>query len=895
MTIYMCSSQVSGQDIQFKEQVDLLRFVQGTMGQSKSSADMNGDGVDDFTRVAVDGIHIDFQKTDGSYTYRHFKMKIDILPVYSICAGDINNDGYNDLVFGGSNNVSFVMYDPTQDRYVEQVMPQMITAQRSTLFDIDNDGDLDAFVCNDVGKSLAYKNDGKGSMLLDQTLINTSPLAGNYSAIWVDYNKDGNTDLYVSKCLAETLPGDPRRTNLMYKNNGDGTFNEVGSLAGINDNAQSWTTAFEDFDHDGDFDAFVVNHDQENRLFRNNGNGTFTDVILQSGIDSKDLGASECVAGDFNNDGNMDILSGLKNQLYLGNGDLTFVGQKLPFSPYNIGDYNDDGHLDCSIRNQIYLNNGNQNHWLKLRLIGVESNRNGIGSRIELKTKLQSQMIELRAGQSYSPMQSLNAHFGLDTCTIVDEIVVYWPSGTITRLHQLKADSMYSILETMCLSQTEKIGSSKELFLCPGEELQLSLPDRYQKYKWNTGDTINTIVANWSGIFSVIYEDSLQCRGFSNILIQAKDSNFPKMITDENNFIECKGETLELNINSDSKVMWSNGEISDHIKITESGIYYFMQDSICNDGIYQSDRVTVDFLEVSPPNVTSISYLNDSVKIEVSGLNCVWFMTDTINIPFSKGCILQYKNPSQETVVYVQDEVERLYNSFVCGKRNLDGFTSLSNIPRRMYFTVNEDFVLENIDIYSKTETKDSSSIYVVNLSGDTICVQLFTTVLGLNTLHLSCSISQGSYYLSTDAKNLLMNIGPLDYPYPIGKVGTIDSASISLNFYPFFYNWKLRKATKLCVSTRQPILLKPSSVHDLSSSIVVYPNPALNEIVVENTFAQKWSAQIMNANGKLFFLKDDIGSVRETFDVMDFPQGLYLIKIISDEIVFVRKFLVLK
>ncbi|MBK6784499.1 MAG: VCBS repeat-containing protein [Saprospiraceae bacterium] len=127
-------------------------------------------------------------------------------------------------------------------------------------------------------------------MQIDFSLINTSELPGNYSSVWTDYNNDGKADLYVSKCLPNTLPGHPARTNL-YKNLGSNQFQEVGAQAHVDDNAQSWTSVFEDFDHDGDMDFLVINHDDNNRFYRNNGDGTFTDIIEFTGIDVFDPGS----------------------------------------------------------------------------------------------------------------------------------------------------------------------------------------------------------------------------------------------------------------------------------------------------------------------------------------------------------------------------------------------------------------------------------------------------------------------------------------------------------------------------------------------------------------------------------------------------------------------------
>ena len=187
----------------------------------------------------------------------------------------------------------------------------------------------------------------------------------------------------------------------MYRNNGDGTFTEVGAQVGLDDNAQSWSTVFEDFDNDGDFDAFIVNHDFQNRLFRNNGNGTFTDIIAGSGINPNDLGAFENSSGDFNNDGYMDIYAEFINALYLGNGDLTFTGQDAPTKKGAIADLNNDGFLDLYHNNQLWLNDGNENHWLKVVPIGIQGNRNGIGVRVEIYGTWGKQIRELRSGQSW--------------------------------------------------------------------------------------------------------------------------------------------------------------------------------------------------------------------------------------------------------------------------------------------------------------------------------------------------------------------------------------------------------------------------------------------------------------------------------------------------------------
>ncbi|HBY66478.1 MAG TPA: RNA-binding protein, partial [Flavobacteriaceae bacterium] len=231
--------------------------------------------------------------------------------------------------------------------------------------------------------------------------------------------------MYLTKCRGGSSPGDPERDNAMYTNNGDGTFTENAEAIGMKDNAQSWATVFEDFDNDGDFDAFIVNHDFQNRLMVNDGNGNFTDVIETSGINPTDLGAWENQAADFNNDGFVDIFSEMSKELYINNGDMTFTGMDLPFDEGAIADLNNDGFLDIVNDGQLWINEGNSNNnWVKVILKGTDSNLNGIGARVDIFGTWGKQMREVRSGQGFSHMSSLTAHFGIGTSTEIDKITI---------------------------------------------------------------------------------------------------------------------------------------------------------------------------------------------------------------------------------------------------------------------------------------------------------------------------------------------------------------------------------------------------------------------------------------------------------------------------------------
>ncbi len=396
--------------------------------------DLNGDHLDDILRTTNDTLYFDFQLPNGSFEHKKVPLTLVVRPEWSLCAGDFDGNGYTDFVMGGGTNVSIVTANGDGTVYSEDNKMGFIFCQRTSIADIDNDGDLDLFVCNDIGLSQPYRNDGNGNLTLDQDLLPTADLHGNYQSLFIDYNNDRLIDLYITKCLLGSTSGDIERTNLLYHNNGDGTFTEVGEDVGLNDNSQSWMSNWEDFDNDGDLDVFIVNHDTGNKFMVNDGTGHFTDQILSTGIDRMDLGARESLTGDFDNDGDIDIFSQLSDELYDNNGDGTFSPHDLPFNDGAIGDVNDDGFLDIVHWNSININDGNNNNWIKVSLEGKESNIHGIGSRVEIYGDWGVQVREVRTGESYSSMSSWQVHFGVGTQTEIDSVLVYWPSGKWTRV-----------------------------------------------------------------------------------------------------------------------------------------------------------------------------------------------------------------------------------------------------------------------------------------------------------------------------------------------------------------------------------------------------------------------------------------------------------------------------
>ncbi len=889
-----------GQSVTFSDQTQKLRYIMGTMAQAKCGVDINGDFLDDITRVGPNGLHLEFQQPDGSFLYRFIPQSIEVLPVWSICAGDLDQDGYNDLVFGGGSNVSFLLSSANATAFEESVMPDFIYSQRSTLFDMDTDGDLDAFVCRDDGISQSFRNDGAGKMALDQSLINTGNLPGNYSAIWTDYDNDGHTDLYISKCLANALPGNPARTNLLFHNNGNGTFTERGAQAGLDDNAQSWSTAFEDFDNDGDFDAFVVNHDEENRLFRNNGDGTFTNVIADSGIDALDLGAFENASGDFNNDGFIDIISELRNELYLGKGDLTFTPQTLPFTPGAIGDFNNDGFLDVTYRSQLWINDGNENHWLTLNLLGLESNLNGIGARVELHGSWGVQVRELRSGESYSPMNSLNLHFGLGQANLIDKLVVKWPRGTVTEVFNLVADTTYLIPEAPCILAAEPLSISGNTALCPGDSVTLSAPPGYAYYEWPGGSTGAEIQADKPGIYKVVYIDSSGCAGVSfPVEITLADALLPEITILSGEAQNCEGSEVILQSTTGTASHWSNGvEGTDVISLTSTGIYTVSRDSVCGDGQFVSAPVSIEFLAAPAPQVDAVMIASgDSVLLMSSGEHCAWYDALTGGNLLSDECSFQTVPFFSDTVFYAENQYRFPGEIQSGGKPDDSGFNVLLPVNQAIHFTAFEPFTLLSTDMYVPDVAQEGLRTIQLR-SGNTILAEKNVFLMkGKNEVELGFPISAGNYVLQCDRADQLQKVGALDYPYPLGDVGQLDSSSAGLNFYSYFFNWQIQKEEKICTSARTAVNIEVTGLRNSLSydGVSLYPVPASTNLQIhfDQFPALLPEIQIRDFSGRLLSRQHldhyDPGGL----DVSQLPSGMYHLWVILKDSVIAMPFVV--
>lgn len=429
-----------------------------TGGYDNCIVDMNGDYLDDIvSAVSTTQLVITYQNGNGSFTTTGYPVtNTSVLPSWSIAAGDYDNNGFNDLIYGSGSGVCFLKANATGTGYTTDRKTQSYLVQRTNFVDINNDGKLDAFACDDNAPNRYYINDGTNLNHI-QGGIGDFPTGGNYASLWTDYDNDGDIDMVLAKC-GQGGSGVGGNIDQLWKNNGNGTYTDVAAAANMAAPEQSWSCAVGDFNNDGWMDVIQgVNSmsDGNTKVMRNNTDGTFTSVTPGSGWDTFTSVGREFVAQDFDNDGFLDVLSA-GNTIMFGDGAFHFTPNPnaYPISTVDrpIGDLNNDGFLDIQNGTNILFNNGNSNKWFAVNLQGIQSNRNGIGARIEIYGSWGKQIRDVQSGTGFQNMSTITAHFGLGQATTIDQVIIRWPSGTVDTLTNVNPNQKILVVEGSTLA-----------------------------------------------------------------------------------------------------------------------------------------------------------------------------------------------------------------------------------------------------------------------------------------------------------------------------------------------------------------------------------------------------------------------------------------------------------
>ncbi len=463
------------------------KHTEGYQITGQAWADTDGDGWQDLYVTDSVGPNTLYRNNgDGTFTVSPLNDQVALPEQYSGGASfaDYDNDGWSDLlVLGREADVLFHNEQGKGFKDVTEVagVSDDYASKTASWGDYDNDGWLDLYVANwsclpRCARSSGvtgqpdslYHNNGDGTFDIVTGLLGSETYGGGFVARWLDYDNDGDLDIYLVNDEFILPAG-----NKLFRNDGPGCqgwcFTEVSKQAGADTKVMGMGVAADDWDRDGDLDLYFTNAGPM-ALLENQGDGTFRNKADSAGValDSKSV-AWGAVSLDFDNDSTRDLyvatmkraLAGAANPLFQNDGTGKFAeigytsgaGDPGPSVGVATADYDNDGWVDLVVGNydrgyHLFHNAGlaKDNHWLSLKLVGGGPvNRDAVGTRVIVTTADGlTQMQDVHNGSSVGGGSALELHFGLGKSK-PETVEIRWPDGTQRTLTDLKADRAYEV------------------------------------------------------------------------------------------------------------------------------------------------------------------------------------------------------------------------------------------------------------------------------------------------------------------------------------------------------------------------------------------------------------------------------------------------------------------
>lgn len=831
-------------------------------------ADLNNDLLDDvITLEEGTTLKVLYQRWNGQHYPRTIAV-LDDEPAWSIVVGDLDQNGWKDIVVTSAYEDIFVIYQSRDTFMTTRVHADGLFPQAMNLVDMDNDGWLDLFVCNDIGFNAVLWNE-QGQLSLDLSGVfqdlDETDAKGNYGSEWIDFDGDGDQDLYLAKCYAHSDdPTDLKRVNRLYRNEGDRTFIEMGQSAGLDNGAQSWTGQWFDSDLDGDFDLLVTNHDRSAQLYINNGNQVFEDRTLGSGLA---IGGPviQNICRDFDLDGAQDILiGGFPQFLYKNNRRNRYLNQTSKLGLYDMttmscGDLNNDDSDDIysaileplnmpgAFQDRVFYNKSEQNR-IAIYLQDEVGGAHTVGAVVRLYIGNEVRTHAIKCGESYGIQNSSKLIFGLGNQNLVDSIIVTWPGGEVSKTVDIASNGFVIFHEEGMVVREMDFDWKRKDTICADETVMLVAPDLGDTYIWNGMVDTQTLPVDSQGFYQLDIHFTNGTVRLPGISIFENPAPPIDLVFLQGDTLNCQGTEVVLTSLVDHEVYWSSGNTFINDTITSDGFYTGHLDAKCQS--FDLDTVFIKFLKTNSVNVLEkgpFKPIDDAWVVVDQEVNWYNENADLIHV----GDSLYLGKINADTSVIFAPVVYGDFGPQTTGlDRNVDAsYFHDELLNATMIFDVLRPCILQSVDVYTDTPGRRRIMLYNEQvILTDSISWNLDS---GWNKVELEFLLlpSQGEYRMTTDDKlntqvlgtrspRLGSTISGVSYPYEAVNTLRIIQAQYGGDEYNYFYNWTVEVNPLECIGPEQYLDIELDSTtqsknedrHDIS----VYPNPGNGTLYID-------------------------------------------------------------
>ncbi|MEO8588847.1 MAG: FG-GAP-like repeat-containing protein [Flavobacteriales bacterium] len=899
-------------------------------GACVAVADMDGDGLDDIVQLDMsEHVYILYQNADHTFVTFDYGV-VENSSQWGWAMADLNNDGHKDIC-SGVGITNFLNITSRGVFTLTDLNGPNIFTQCMTMADFNNDGRVDVFACNDVGPSNIWITNGSGIPTYNSTVMpwatsctgTAGDMSGNYGSTATDFDNDGDIDLHISHCRQGVNDAnDCRRWDRLFVNDGTGHYTDQAAAYGMENHEQVWTTDFGDIDNDGDLDAFSTTHSSTLMLFLNDGTGHFTNATAGSGLQNSTGFFLQAKMEDMDNDGFLDILTGSSEHFFKGNGNGTFteITNLFPSTKdilsFAFGDLNGDGFQDVyagygdgyvdgdpGFPDRLWLNTPNSNHWLNVKLTGVQSNRDAVGARVTITGPWGTQIREVHAGESYGITNSFICHFGLGNYTTVPTIVIHWPSGQVDTYTDIAVDQVIGAVEGICISPAAAITTPGSPIVCGnGDAITLTANPGFN-YDWSTGATTQSIDVTAAGNYVVTIDDGNGCEATTSITVAQSPDETPTVTLDGDDTF-CEGDEVTITSSEAAGYTWSNGGTDQSITVNTSGTFHVTIDGTCGD--FSSADVTVTMLDApDAPIADGVTIPGPgTADLMAVGDNIQWYDVPTGGTPVGSGNNWQTPPLAVPTTYWVAagtihgggtsygGQTDRI-NTAAPGQYH-------TNADNYEIFNASSPFTLASVKVYANGA--GNRTIAVIDQgNGSTIATGVFNIPNGESRVDLNFSVPQGGPYglrvVGGDPQLWRDGNGSNpSYPYALGTLGSIVSSTVAganaTEYYYFFYDWEVEAVSTTCMGPRTPVevnILSTGIETNANSGVRVWPNPATDVVSITlGTVKGRVSVDMMDATGRMVKSAnaDASAQMNGTLQVQvgDLAPGEYVVRVKYDQ-----------